>query len=252
MGRNGTDVSREAATLVLTDDNFTTIVTAVRRGRTIFDNVVKFVRYQLTTNVGAILVVVTAALLGVARPFSAIHVLWVNLITDGPPGIALGVDPPGPGTMRRPPRRPGSAILTGQRLRVIALHAAVMAAGTLAVYAWAGTGTARAATLAFTTFVLFQVANAFNVRAEGASAFTRHSLTNVRLWAALITVVALQVVVVQVPAMHGAFHTTGLRPTDWVIATATALGVVAVEEARVRLAYERQARRRLDRARVVR
>ena len=236
MGCNGTEVSKEAATMVLTDDNFATIVAAVHRGRAIYDDIVKFVRFQLTTNVGAIVVLVTAAALGLARPFSAIHVLWVNLITDGPPGVALGVDPPEPATMSRPPRRPGCAILTLRRLGVIALHGGVMAAGTLGVFWWAGAdGSARATTLAFTTFVLFQVVNALNVRVENGTILSRHTLTNSRLWTALVVVVVLQVAAVQLPLLHDLFDTTGLGAGDWVVATAVALSLAVVEEVRIRL-----------------
>src|ERR1044072_1355697 len=101
MGRSGTDVSREAAVMVLTDDNVATVVEAVRQGRAIYENIVKFVRFQLTTNIGAVLTLITAAAIGLGRPFEAIHVLWVNLIPDGPPGIALGLDPPAPDAMSR-------------------------------------------------------------------------------------------------------------------------------------------------------
>jgi Ca2+-transporting ATPase len=237
MGVTGTDVAKEAATMVLTDDNFASIVTAVHRGRGIYDNIVKFVRFQLTTNVATVLVLVAAAALDVARPFAAIHVLWVNLITDGPPGVALGLDRPAPDAMSRGPRQPGSAILTRDRLSAITLHGLVMAAGTLAVFWWAGADESpRATTLAFTTFVLFQVVNALNVRFEGNTLLSRHTLTNPRLWLALAMVIGFQVAAVQMPALHNVFDTTGLRATDWLIAATVALTVAVVEEIRIRTA----------------
>lgn len=116
MGVNGTDVTREAATMVLTDDNFATIVRAVREGRTIYDNIVKFVRFQLSTNIGALLAVFTAPFLGLPLPFSPIQLLWVNIIMDGPPAMALGADPSQPGVMDVPPRARDERILSLRRI----------------------------------------------------------------------------------------------------------------------------------------
>ena len=105
MGITGTEVTKEAATMVLTDDNFATIVDAVREGRAIYDNIVKFVRFQLSTNMGAIQTVLGASLLGWPTPFTAIQILWINIIMDGPPAMSLGVEPARPGVMDEPPRR---------------------------------------------------------------------------------------------------------------------------------------------------
>ncbi len=169
MGITGTEVSKEAASMVLTDDNFATIVTAVERGRTIYDNIVKFVRFQLSTNLGAISTLIGAQLVGLPVPFTALQVLWVNLIMDGPPAMALGVDPPSGDTMSRNPRHPEDRILHGRRLRVLVGYGAVMAVGTLGVLAWAmdNNTEAHALSLAFTTFVMFQVFNVFNARGGG-------------------------------------------------------------------------------------
>ena len=113
MGITGTEVSKEAASMVLTDDNFATIVSAVERGRTIYDNIVKFVRFQLSTNLGAIITLIGAQLVGLPVPFTALQVLWVNLIMDGPPAMALGVDPPAGDTMEPgPPSIPTTASCT--------------------------------------------------------------------------------------------------------------------------------------------
>jgi Ca2+-transporting ATPase len=235
MGRGGTEVTKEAASLVLTDDNFATIVAAVRDGRTIYDNIVKFVRFQLSTNIGAILAILGASLAGLAAPFTAIQILWVNLIMDGPPAIALGVDPPSPGTMDRAPRRPGSAILPRHRLAVLVWTGALMAAGTIAVLALAPEATAP--TMAFTVFVLFQVFDAINVRTEHGGSLGRHALVNPRLWAALGTVVVLQVLAVQWSLLQGVFDTTALTATEWLVVVAVAAGLLAVEETRKRLVH---------------
>ncbi len=119
--------------MVLTDDNFATIVRAVKEGRTIYDNIVKFVRFQLSTNFGAMLAVFTALLLGLPVPLNPIQILWVNIIMDRPPAMALGVDPPKPGIMDKPPRDPGASILNLRRLGNLAAYGATMGAGTLGV-----------------------------------------------------------------------------------------------------------------------
>jgi Ca2+-transporting ATPase len=238
MGITGTEVTKEAATLVLTDDNFASIVRAVKEGRTIYDNIVKFVRFQLSTNVGAILTVLGAPFLGLATPFTAIQILWVNIIMDGPPAMTLGVEPARPGIMHDRPRSKEAAILSTQRLWRIALYGATMAVGTLAVYAWAmqsGPATdnqAKAMTLAFTTFVLFQFFNIFNARAEHGSAFNRQFFGNGKLWLAIGAVVVLQAVVVHWAPAQAVFDTVDLSAAEWALATFTASSVLLLEEAR--------------------
>ena len=139
MGVTGTEVTKEAATMVLTDDNFATIVGAVREGRGIYDNIVKFTRFQLSTALGFVLTFLVASITGIAggAPFTALQILFVNLVMDGPPAMSLGVDPVSPDAMRRPPRPARERILTRPRLVRILLASAVMAAGTLAVLAYA-------------------------------------------------------------------------------------------------------------------
>lgn len=241
MGVTGTEVSKEAAAMVLTDDNFATIVQAVERGRAVYDNIVKFVRFQLSTNLGAILTIVGASLLGLPRPFTPIQILWVNLIMDGPPGIALGIDPPGPGAMDRAPRSRREPVLTLRRVIVLLGYGLVMAAGTLGVLA--GVDPDRSATAAFTTFVFFQAFNVFNVRSEQHTAFRRHSLTNLRLWLAVAAVVGLQLAAVQLPLLQPVFDTTPLRLQDWGLVTATAASLILVDESR-KAVLRRAVRRR--------
>jgi Ca2+-transporting ATPase len=234
MGRSGTDVAKEAGQMVLTDDNFATIVNAVERGRAIYDNIVNFVRFQLSTNFGAIITILLAQVLGLPAPFTAIQILWVNLIMDGPPALALGVDPPDPDVMDRPPRDPDSQVLDLQRVLHLLLLGAAMAAGTLAMqrYGLDVADEAVAGTLTFTTFVLYQVVNAFNSRDDVITAFRRHSLANHRLLWALLGVVLLQVAAVHLPPMQAVFDTTALSPAQWGLAVVVALSVLVVEEAR--------------------
>jgi Ca2+-transporting ATPase len=234
MGITGTEVSKEAAAMILTDDNFATIVHAVEEGRTIYANIVKFVRFQLATNIGALATVLCAVLLGWPVPFNPIQILWVNIIMDGPPAMALGVDPARPGIMNEPPRKPGAEILTLRRLGNLMLLAAVMTAGTLGVYDYAREAgdELRAATLTFTTFVLFQFFNVFNARAEKGSAFSRHFFSNRALWLALFGVISLQLTAVYWPPAQAVFKTTALSLEDWGIAVAVASSVLVLEELR--------------------
>ncbi|WP_448073978.1 cation-translocating P-type ATPase [Georgenia yuyongxinii] len=246
MGITGTEVSKGAARMILTDDNFATIVAAVREGRGIYDNVVKFVRFQIATAWGFVLIFLTTGLLGAAGgvPFTALQVLWVNIIMDGPPAMALGLDRPDPDVMRRPPRPVGEPILTRSRLGRIVLSAAVMAAGTLGVLAWAESatlGTGQARTLAFTTFVLFQVFNLLNVRSREESAFSRRTFTNRTLWISVAVILVLQVAVVYAPFLQGLFSTTAIPAAHWGLAVAVASAVLWAEE--IRKAVSRRAHR---------
>ena len=237
MGITGTDVTKEAATMVLTDDNFATIVHAVEEGRTIYDNIVKFVRFQLSTNIGAILTVFTAPFLGLPLPFSPIQLLWINIIMDGPPAMALGVDPSRPGIMNNPPRKMHEPILTLRRLLNLAGYGATMMVGTLGVLLWAlqNRTEEQALTLAFTTFVLFQVFNVFNARADTGSAFNRTFFHNRILWLALTGVVGLQFLAVHWPIAQNLFHTTALSVTDWALAISVTSSILILEEVRKRL-----------------
>ncbi|MBF0372689.1 MAG: cation-transporting P-type ATPase [Alphaproteobacteria bacterium] len=233
MGRTGTDVAREAATMVLTDDDFATIVKAVREGRRIYENIVKFVRFQLSTNVGALLTVLTAPLAGLPVPFDPIQILWVNIIMDGPPAMALAFDPPRQDVMGDPPRPRGEAILTRRRLLRVLTYGGTMAVGTLATYVWALTNHPEAATtLAFTTFVLFQFFNLFNARVGAGSAFQPGLFRNGKLWVAILAVVALQGVAVHWSPAQAVFHTTALTLGEWGAAAAVASSVLLLDEAR--------------------
>ena len=237
MGIAGTDVTREAARMVLADDNFATIVGAVRQGRAVYDNIVKFLRFQLSTNIGAILTLLVAPLAGLPAPFNPVQILWVNLIMDGPPAMALGVDPPREGVMHEPPRPPGEHILTWRRFVHLALFGALMAAGTLLVLLdGLREDEIHARTMAFTTFVLFQFFNVFNARALRGTAFDRNFFANRALWVSLSGVLVLQVVALHVPFFNRVLGTTPLAPHEWAVCIAVAASVLAVEELRKLLA----------------
>ena len=240
MGITGTEVSKEAATMVLADDNFATIVAAVGEGRAIYDNIVKFVRFQLSTTLGFAALFLLAAVLGIAggKPFTAIAILWVNIIMDGPPALSLGLDPAAPDVMQRQPRPLAERILTPQRWVTIGIAAVVMAGGTLAVLTLApgpepsAAAATVAGTMAFTTFVLFQFFNILNARSDTATVFSAATLTNNRLWMSLAAVVALQVAVVHVGWFQNLFDTTSISATQWVVCIAVASSVLWIEEVR--------------------
>jgi Ca2+-transporting ATPase len=231
---SGTEVAKGAASMVLTDDDFSTIVRAVQEGRVIYDNIIKFVRFQLSTNMGALLVVFLAPFFGMESPLGPVQILWVAMISDGPPAVALGVDTGAAGIMDEPPRAADARILTWRRLSGLLFYGAIMAAGTLGVLRL-GASDARpghAATLAFTTFVLFQVFNIFNVRAENGTAFNRQVFTNYRLWIALGAVVGMQAASVYVAPLQRLFGTVALGPFDWAVCAGIASTVVIAEEIR--------------------
>jgi Ca2+-transporting ATPase len=248
MGITGTEVTKEAADMVLADDNFATIVGAVEQGRAIYDNIVKFVRFQLTTNLGAIGTLLGASVLGFPAPLSAIQVLYINIIADGPPAMTLGVDPPAKGTMRRGPHRPGTPILDRPRILRLLGAATVMTIGTLGLFVFARGrwGEPVALTMAFTTFVLFQLANVFNARTENASVWSRESLTNIKLWVAVGTVAVCQILIVTTGPLQDLFGTTALTAGQWLLAVLVALAVVVTEEARKALDRKRSRARERD------
>ena len=247
MGITGTEVTKEAATMVLTDDNFATIVGAVKRGRAIYDNIVKFVRFQLSTTLGFALLFLAASISGVAggKPFAAIAVLWVNLIMDGPPAMALGLDKPDRDVMQRKPRPSDERILTRKRWLAVSFASVIMAAGTLAVLALApgadpkvGIATV-AGTMAFNTFVLFQFFNILNVRSDTFSVFRRETFSNKFLWIALGAVITLQFGVTHWGPMQRLFDTTSISVTQWVICVAVASSIMWLEELRKFLGRKR-------------
>jgi len=249
MGITGTDVSKEAADMVLADDNFASIVAAVEEGRAIFANIRKFLRYLLSSNTGEVMTMFFGVLLarrigldtepgGVVLPLLATQILWINLVTDGPPALALGLDPADEGVMDQQPRPPYEGVVTPRMWRGIVFIGAIMAVGTLFVLDAslpggfvAGDGDLPyAQTMAFTTLMLFQMFNVLNARSDEQSAFV-HPFRNVWLWAAIAGSVLLQVLVVYVPALQQAFGTRGLGLRDWLFTVSVASSVLWLREA---------------------
>ncbi|HEU4502321.1 MAG TPA: cation-translocating P-type ATPase, partial [Nitrospira sp.] len=248
MGMAGTDVSREAADMVLADDNFATVVAAVEEGRAIFTNIRKFLRYLLSSNVGEVLTMFLGILLadfiglrqtggGLVVPLAATQILWLNLVTDGAPALALGVDPPDPGLMTEPPRPRHEEVITGSMWRGIFFIGIIMATGTLFVLDvslpggfFEGSGTIRhAQTMAFTTLVLFSLFTVFNARSDKRSAF-KGLFSNLWLWGAVTLSLFLQAAVVYVPFLQQAFSTVSLSPIDWMYCALVASSVLWLRE----------------------
>ena len=241
MGITGTDVSKGAAKMILTDDNFATIIAAVREGRGIYANIIKFVKFQLTTAWGFVLIFLTAGVAGIAggSPFTAIQILWVNIIMDGPPALALGVDPTEPDIMRQKPRSPAERLLTRNRLLRILALGVVMATGTILVIAGADEIFPESAddplldtTLGFTTFVFYQVFNLLNVRSDRRSVFSLQTFTNQAIWFSLVAIIVLHIGVINIGALQDLFDTTSLTGTQWFFAIAVASSVLWIEEIR--------------------
>jgi magnesium-transporting ATPase (P-type) len=258
MGITGTDVSKEAADMILADDNFATIVTAVREGRAIFSNIRKFLRFLLSSNVGEVLTmffgVVLAGVLGlddtgeaVAVPLLATQILWINLLTDTAPALAMGVDPPPDDVMRRPPRGLEDRVIDREMWIGIFWVGIVMAAVSLAALdltleggLLGGSGEIEEArTMAFTTLVLAQLFNCFNARSDRTSAF--HNLfTNRLLWGAIALSLLLQVAVVQLAFLNDAFGTEPLSLGEWATCFGLASMVLWADEAKKLLGRRRR------------
>jgi Ca2+-transporting ATPase len=250
MGITGTDVSKEASDMVLADDNFATIVAAVEEGRAIFSNIRKFLRYLLSSNIGEVMTMFFGVLLadviglvpdgtgGVVLPLLATQILWINLVTDGAPALALGVDPAERGIMTVPPRPRGEGVVTARMWTGIVFVGAIMAVGTLGVLDASlpgglieGSGSLRyGQTMAFTTLMLFQIFNVFNARSDEDSAF-QGLFANHWLWLAVVLSLLLQVIVIYTPFLQQAFSTVSLNLGDWLLCIAVASSVLWLREA---------------------
>ncbi len=248
MGITGTDVSKQAADIVLTDDNFATIVAAVEQGRAIFANIRKVLRYLLSSNIGEVMTMLFGVLLApiiglqgqggaLALPLLATQILWINLVTDGAPALALAVDRADAGLMRSAPRPRTERVINARMWRGIVLVGAVMAAGTLLVFDAAlpgglleGEGDMRhAQTMAFTTLVLFQLFNVFNARSDELSAFDG-LFANAWLWGAVGLSLLLHVGVVYLAPLQTAFSTVALGAGDWLLCAGVASTVLWLRE----------------------
>ncbi|QEG22636.1 cation-translocating P-type ATPase [Mariniblastus fucicola] len=221
MGVTGTDVTKEAADMVLTDDNFTSIVNAVREGRGIFDNIQKFVHYLLSCNAGEVMLMFAAAIIGFPVPLLAIQILWINLVTDGLPALALAMEPPEPDIMKRKPRPPKEPVITVQRGLLIFYHGFLIAAAALFGFWWAyendpaNTDVARSTAFAITAFA--QLAYALVCRSHRYTLPELGPFSNPWLFAAFLVSGLLQLAVLTLPFASGVFDVVPLHTMPWIV-----------------------------------
>lgn len=234
MGITGTDVTKQAADLVILDDNFASIVSAVEEGRAIYDNIRKFVFYLLSCNTGEVLVMFFAALAGWPLPLLPVHILWLNLVTDGMPALALGLEPPSPDLMRRPVRDRDEKIVDSGFARDMVGSGMVIAACAMAGFGYAyfvtDTSLERARTLGFTVLALAQLVHAYNARSDRLSIYQVGAFSNLWLLAATSASIALQVSIVSWPAAQRVFGTVSLTLEEWSFAVGLALVPLVVVE----------------------
>ncbi|MFH0811170.1 MAG: cation-translocating P-type ATPase [Pseudomonadota bacterium] len=236
MGITGTDVTKEAGDMILADDNFATIVAAVEEGRAIYDNIRKYLIFLLSCNIAEIVILVGAFFVGLPLPLIAIQILYVNLSTDGLPALALGVDPPAPGIMTRPPRLRHEAVFDRRAIILMAVIAAWMGAVLLSLFAYylpldpSGATLLKAQSAMFAGMILFELFNAFNCRSDRQSGFKVGFFGNKWLNAATLWEMGLLLMLVEIPALQRIFHTTGLTWRDWLVVVPLALTIIPVVE----------------------
>ena len=231
MGLTGTDVARESAHMILLDDNFATIVTAVEEGRRIFDNIRKFIKYALSCNTAEVWTIFLAPFLGMPIPLLPIHILWINLVTDGLPGLALAVEPEEQGLMARPPRPPRESLFADGMWQDILWIGLLMGGVTLVTQAWAyRTGHAHWQTMVFTVLTLSQMGNVLALRSERASFFQLGPWSNLPLLGAVALTFVLQMATIYIPALNPIFKTEPLDFEELLLCLAlSSIVFIAVE-----------------------
>ncbi len=226
MGITGTDVTKEACDMLLTDDNFASIVAAVEEGRVIYDNIKKYLTFLLSCNVAEIMLLGMAGFIGWPLPLVALQILWVNLTTDGLPALALGVEPGEPDLMRRPPRRPTEAFFGASVLTALTGLSLIMLVGLTPVFYsyWQSEGVPKAQTMTFVTLILFELFFAHSCRSMRFTVLELGPFSNRWLWLATVASAAMTLVVLYVPSWARAFHTVPLGWGDWAVALSVSGG----------------------------
>ena len=231
MGKQGTDVARQAADMVLLDDNFATIVKAVREGRHIFDNILKFTKYTMSSNSGEIWTLFLAPLLGLPIPLLPIHILWINLVTDGLPGLAFTMEPEESDVMKRKPRSPDGSIFAHGMWQHIIWVGLFIGAISITSQAWAvGQNLSYWQTIVFTVLTISQLFHSMAVRSERQSLFTIGIFSNLTMLGAVLLTVSLQMAVIYTPFLNPIFNTQPLPLPDLLLCFAlSSLTLFAVE-----------------------
>ncbi|MBE6499870.1 MAG: calcium-translocating P-type ATPase, PMCA-type [Methanobrevibacter thaueri] len=221
---DGCDVAKESADMILQNNDFTTIVKAVREGRKIYDNIKRFVKFQVSTNVGAILTIIGTTLLSLPLPFNPVQLLWLNIVMDGPPAQTLGIEGAEKNIMKRPPEN--GNILTRKTLLEILITGIVMAIGTISIFTWQiniKAPTKKAMTMAFTLFVMYQLFNAYN-RKSNSNKSSKY------LYLAITLSFLLQLLIIYLPQLQIIFRTTPITITDWIIIIIVASTIIIAEK----------------------
>ncbi len=235
MGITGTDVTKEASDMVLTDDNFASIVSAVEEGRGIFDNIRRVVHFLLSCNIGEVLVLFIASVAGMPLPLLPIQILWTNLVTDGLPALGLAMERVDPGVMERPPRKKSAGIVTRSLAWVMALQGAIIALCTLSAYSlelyYLNADAVKARTVAFTVLVFCQKFHVYNCRSERRSAFSSGFFSNMMLNFSVVTILSSQILLLYVPALQAIFKITALDSIDWIIVFSASIQPLLLMEA---------------------
>ena len=233
MGITGTDVSKEAADMVLTDDNFSSIEAAVEEGRAVFDNLTKFIVWTLPTNLGEGLVILMAIFLGVTLPILPVQILWINMTTAGFLGLMLAFEPKEPGIMQRQPRNPDVPILTRELIIRILLVGTLLLMGAFGLFEWelaTGTSIEHARTVAVNTFVIMELFYLFNCRSLSKSIFQLGIFTNMWVFGGVAIMLLMQIIYTYLPLMNRLFHSAAIGADSWVrIVLAGLLAYVIVE-----------------------
>jgi Ca2+-transporting ATPase len=248
MGITGTDVSKEAADMILLDDNFATIVRAVSEGRTIYENIKKFILYILSCNLGEIVTLFFAPLLGLPMPLLPIHILWINLVTDGLPGIALVAEPAEKNIMNRPPRPPKESIFAGGLMPRIVITAIILASASIFIQWWTvqkGYDQRTQHSAVFSMLCFVQLANALSVRSMYQPLISKSLFSNTGMWVAIISTVILQMLIINVPILQTIFKTSFL-PWDVISAGLLIILVSTVLIEMVKLFSKRKSLRMIN------
>ncbi|MHA1853725.1 MAG: cation-translocating P-type ATPase [Candidatus Heimdallarchaeaceae archaeon] len=231
MGIKGTDVAKEAADMILLDDNFSTIVNAIEEGRGIYDNIKKFVRFLLSANFDEIMIVASSILLSLPLPLLPLQILWINLVTDSLPALSLGVDPKEKGIMKRKPRDPKESILSSSLLFLFVASILAFFATFYIFTTELENGIEKARTMTLTTTILFEMFFVFNCRSEEKSVFRKNPLTNKKLIISILISIILQILIIYSPFFQEIFSTTPLNLQDWFkIIMLSALGLLVLPE----------------------
>jgi len=241
MGITGTDVSKEAADMILTDDNFVSIVSAVEEGRSIFANIRKYLVYLLSGNAGAVIAMLTALIIGLPLPLTAVQIIFINLLMDGLPAMALGTEPPEQDFMNKPPRNLKEGIINRHAFWYMAAVGLWIGGTTLLVFIWVldnGGDLQKAMTIFFATMISLRLCNAFNCRSATNSLFKLGLFTNKELIYATASSFLLMIAAIYVPFLQVAFETVPLTLSDWMIIVPVALTVfIAVEIAKFAMSF---------------